>query len=441
MSRPLGLSVLLVLLAAQDALAAAGGGSSGFSGGGGGGGGGSSFSSGGSSSSSGTGGGGGLIFFGLFALIVTIVVVVGWWQARKLRKKRAARDAQVRLASVEAAEDDAYFHHEYVEKEAADLFLAIQAAWSQNDVDTLKRMVGADLMVEWERRLRDFERKGWHNICQVHNRPTVEYVGLVNREDDTEDRVTVRLTASMEDYVQDANGTKIMHEGSTTTSRTLVEYWTLARVDAHWMLVSIEQDSEGAHHLDAEIVASPWSDSRLQDDALVELASAEAVVGDDVKAGELVDVDYAEDAHAAALDLSLVDPRFGPDVLEAAARRAIAGWAEAVDGADTALEAVATPEAIRALLYTDEGAKHRIVVRGPKLETLKITALEGKTTPPTMDVAAQVRGRRYVEDRDTAAVVSGSKDSESTFTVGLRMALDGEGPAAWKVVAAGAPVG
>lgn len=440
MSRPLGLSVLLLLLAAQDALAAAGGGSSGFSGGGGGGGG-SSFSSGGSSSSSGTGGGGGLIFFGLFALIVVIVVVVGWWQARKLRKKRAARDQQVRLASVEASEDDAYFHHEYVEKEAADLFLAIQAAWSQNDVDTLKRMVGADLMVEWERRLRDFERKGWHNICQVHSRPTVEYVGLVNREDDTEDRVTVRLTASMEDYVQDANGTKIMHEGSTTTTRTLVEYWTLARVETSWMLVSIEQDSEGAHHLDAEIVASPWSDSRLADDALVELASTEAVVGDDVKAGELVDVDYAEDAHAAALDLSLVDPRFGPDVLEAAARRAIAGWAEAVDGADTALEAVATPEAIRALLYTDEGAKHRIVVRGPKLETLKITALEGKTTPPTMDVAAQVRGRRYVEDRDTAALVSGSRDGETTFTVALRMALDGEGPAAWKVVAAGAPVG
>ncbi|MFA9270819.1 MAG: TIM44-like domain-containing protein [Baekduiaceae bacterium] len=337
----------------------------------------------------------------------------------------------------EAAEDDAYFHHEDVEREATELFLAVQRAWSENDVAQLKTMVGADLMVEWERRLNDFAAKGWRNVCHVHNRPELKYVGLVNREDDSEDRVTVHLSASMDDYVLDANGTKIMHEGSSTEQRSLEEYWTLARHGDGWMLVSIEADAEGHHHLDSEIVASPWSDSRLHDESLEQLAGEEAVVGNGVTAGELVDVDYADDAHAAALDLSLVDPRFGPDVLEVAARRALAGWAEAVDGADTALEAVATPEAIQALLYADDGAHHRIVVRGPRLESLKITALDGKAEPPTMDGAAQVRGRRYVENRDTAALVSGSRDSETTFAVSLRMALD----QSWKVVAAGAPVG
>ncbi len=420
--------------AAFDILAAAGGGSSSF--GGGGGGGGSSF--GGSSSGSGSGSGGGSFWpFLIFAVIFVLFIAFGWWQGRKLVKKRRARDAQVRLASAEAAEDDAYFHHEDVEREATELFLAVQRAWSENDVAQLKTMVGADLMVEWERRLNDFAGKGWRNVCHVHDRPELKYVGLVNREDDSEDRVTVHLSASMDDYVLDANGTKIMHEGSSTEQRSLEEYWTLARHGEGWMLVSIEQDAEGHHHLDSEIVASPWSDSRLHDESLEQLAGEEAVVGNGVTAGELVDVDYADDAHAAALDLSLVDPRFGPDVLEVAARRALAGWAEAVDGADTALEAVATPEAIQALLYADDGAHHRIVVRGPRLESLKITALDGKAEPPTMDVAAQVRGRRYVENRDTAALVSGSRDSETTFAVSLRMALD----QSWKVVAAGAPVG
>ena len=41
------------------------------------------------------------------------------------------------------------------------------------------------------------------------------------------------------------------------------------------------------------------------------------------------------------LDLSLADARFAPDVLEAAARRAVAAWAEAVDGDDAALLEVA----------------------------------------------------------------------------------------------------
>ena len=38
--------------------------------------------------------------------------------------------------------------------------------------------------------------------------------------------------------------------------------------------VSIEQDAEGSHHLDAPIVASPWSDdARLHDEAVTELRS------------------------------------------------------------------------------------------------------------------------------------------------------------------------
>ena len=163
---------------------------------------------------------------------------------------------------------------------------------------------------------------------------------------------------------------------TTTTSETttLAEYWTLGRAGDRWILLSIEQDAEGAHHLDAPIVASPWSDdARLHDEAVTELAVADATP--DAAIGELVDVDYAGDGRAQALDLSVVDGRFAPAVLEAAARRAVEAWAEAVDGADDALERAATPEAAHALLYP-RGESTRLVVRGPRLQALRIVALD-----------------------------------------------------------------
>src|SRR5690606_19271196 len=98
----------------------------------------------------------------------------------------------------------------------------------------------------------------------------------------------------------------------------------------------------------------------------------ERAAGDALPAGvavaEVADGDLADEARAQALDLSLVDERFAPHVLEAAARRVVAAWAEAVDGEDEPLEAVADPAAVRTLLYPgDPSGRTRLVVRGPRL--------------------------------------------------------------------------
>ena len=184
----------------------------------------------------------------------------------------------------------------------------------------------------------------------------------------------MRMEAVLRDVVVDRGGAVINRNNSDSENTTLAEYWTLGRTGDRWILLSIEQDAEGAHHLDAPIVASPWSDdARLTDEAVTELAVADATP--DAQIGELVDVDYAGDGRAQALDLSVVDGRFAPAVLEAAARRAVEAWAEAVDGADDALERAATPEAAHALLYP-RGESTRLVVRGPRLQALRIVALE-----------------------------------------------------------------
>ena len=97
--------------------------------------------------------------------------------------------------------------------------------------------------------------------------------------------------------------------------------------------------------------------------------------------------DFAGTAREEALDLSLADARFLPDVLEAAVRRAAAAWAEAVDGEDAALEHVASREAIDALLYgSDAQHRTRLVVRGPRIERVVIERVDAQAQPARMTV-------------------------------------------------------
>jgi predicted lipid-binding transport protein (Tim44 family) len=56
--------------------------------------------------------------------------------------------------------------------------------------------------------------------------------------------------------------------------------------------------------------------------------------------------------------------------------------------------------------------------------------------PATMTVDVELGGSRYVEDRDTAAVLSGSKDGATTFTERWTLALDGPDDAPWRIAKA-----
>jgi len=89
-------------------------------------------------------------------------------------------------------------------------------------------------------------------------------------------------------------------------------------------------------------------------------------------------------------------------VLEVATRRAVTAWAEAVDGSDSELEALASPDAISNLLHgTDASGRTRLVVRGPSVRQIRIAALS-------------VERERFTEHRT--------------------MALDGTAETPWRVV-------
>ena len=461
--RRLAIALLVVaavaLLIAPAAFAAAGGGSAGFGGGGGGGG-------------EGGGGGGGVGIFIIIQILVRIAVLghglgalvlialaIAYliitrvmpgasqsWSARKgsgpkAKRRVAERQRRVQAAAAEAAEDDAAFAADAVKANATALFKQVEAAWDRGDRAALSRLVAPDLLAEWNRRLDDLDRRGWRNRVQIIGEPTVEYVGLSHKGDAKHDTVTVRVEAKLRDYVEDRYGGHVKRAGHVSETVRLREFWTLAQRNGHWVLVSIEQGAEGMHAIDEAIVATTWSDNTaLKDEALIEGAVQDAVPSG-TKIAEVADLDFQGDAHAAALDLSLADGRFAPDVLEVTARRAVAAWAEAVDGDDARLVSIAHGQAVRDLLHPgDPSQRTRLVVRGPQVKTIRITGLDAAAQPPTMTVEVDIEGRRYIEDRDTTAVLAGSQSRATKFTEHWTFALDGDSRQPWLLAGVGAPL-
>jgi predicted lipid-binding transport protein (Tim44 family) len=395
------------------------------------------------------GGGGGILVLIIIAIVVFFLLprLMAWWRGQQTagsaaRRRVAERERRVELAAAEAAEDDPAFASDVVRSQARQLFLDVQAAWDAGDRNRLRSLVAPDLFAEWERRLGGFERQGWRNRVQVLGEPRIEYVALRNAADDREDRVVVRIEARLRDYVEDAYGQRIERVDTVSQTSNVREYWTLGKSEKRWTVLSIEQGAEGEHELREDLVATPWSDEKaLRDEAMVEGAVAEAVPkGTDI--AELADIDFRGDARGAALDLSLADGRFAPDVLEVAARRAVAAWAEAVDGDDSQLLAVAHPDAARQLLHPgDPSEQTRLVVRGPRVRRIRISRLDAAAAPPTMSIEVDLEGRRYVEDRNTAAVVTGSQSRSSSFTEHWTLVLDGDERNPWRIAAVGIPAG
>ena len=315
--------------------------------------------------------GGGVAFLIFIGVVLRLLPLLGGRRrsrrAPHAQAPRAPASGAVELAAAEAADDDAAFAADEVRGEAAALLNLIVEAWTARDRDALRRMLGPDLMVEWERRLDDFDRKGWHNVCEILGPRRSSTSGLVNRADDADDRVTVRVESRQRDFV---DRPRRQHDHAHRPARDRHGRRVLDARQARRPLGRCSRSSRTPRARTTStptIVASPWGD----DGACATRPSPSSRPPTRCptrRSRSVADLDFDGTARAAALDLAMVDGRFAPDVLEAAARQAVAAWAEAVDGDDAALERAATPGAVRELLYAgDASERTRLVVRGPRL--------------------------------------------------------------------------
>ena len=125
-------------------------------------------------------------------------------------------------------------------------------------------------------------------------------------------------------------------------------------------------------------------------------------------------------------------------MLEVAARRAVEAWVEAIDGADDALEALADQAAIDALLYGGDALAHARASSCAAREVARvaIAALDPRAEPATMTVAVTLRGRLYVEDRDTADVVAAARMPTADVPAWtFALASDDAAELPWRLVA------
>jgi hypothetical protein len=110
------------------------------------------------------------------------------------------------------------------------------------------------------------------------------------------------------------------------------------------------------------------------------------------------------------------------DRVSQAARQAVAAWAMAADGDDTALAAIAEPDAAHWLMHPVR--KPWQVAPGPRVTRIEIRGLEADVEHARLRVAFQFAGRRHYED---PAQARGDADSVTVFVGMLDLELAGSG--------------
>lgn len=437
------LATIALMISPTAAYARAGGGSSGFSGGGGGysgggfSGGGSSYHVGGGSYGGSGSGGSGTIWDTLIALVV-IGGLLLWIRLRKGGNRQASNtgsdreahradaQAEARATQVEAqvdnlAQSDATFDLESLRKRAADLYVTAQEAWTARDHATLKRILSPVMYGKWAEELHDYASRGEVNVVQIVSGPQVELVDVANREGEVNDTVTFRISATLRDIVERRSGSSLTR---TDGSSSPVEYWTLRKTDSgEWIVSSVEQAAEGAHHLTDAIETDGWNQKAIARDAVLEVAGQTSATGvSDVLS--LTSISWSSDADDAAKDLSLVDGRFDKSVLEVAIEQFLEEWAMN-DGS---------------LDFTSVRTPNRTVMREATITSIEVAALVSRE-PVVFRVAVDAEGLYYEVDRATEAVLAGDahKRRPVAFTFDLR--LDGPEAKGWTVVAADGLVG
>jgi predicted lipid-binding transport protein (Tim44 family) len=379
----------------------------------------------------GGGSGGGLL---ILLLVVAVAVLLLWLRARS-RKARRARSlntvsdrtahradarARERAAQVEArvdalADTDATFDRAALQQRAVWLYVTAQQAWTAGDHATLQQILSPVLYRKWADELHDYRSRGETNVVEIVSGPVVELVDVANRAGELNDTVTFRITATLDDYVSHGyGGDAVRKDGSTRP----VEYWTLRKSAAgEWIVSSVEQAAEGAHHLTDAIETDGWDQRDVARQAVLEVAGRTAAKG----AGDLLsltNISWSTDADAAAGDLSVLDGRFDRSVLEVAVERFLEEWVMN-DGS---------------LDFTSAPTVNRTVMRDAAITSVKVRSLVSRN-PVVFRVAVDAEGVFYEVDRRTEQVLRGSAHQRRPLAFGFDLRLDDTSANVWTVIA------
>jgi hypothetical protein len=365
------------------------------------------------------------------AAVVILGAVASAWIAMArsgVRRERSvlrehARAYRAHYAAIEAAEDDPNFSPEAIKHFVTEIVALADALWRKGECGALEGSPDERLVRAWAR-----SRKSWLGSgLKVVGRPSIDLLRVVNRADEEEDRVVVRVFIHIHcrhprlGFV----ATRYVH---------LDERWTLGRRGGHWVLLSIGGDPLAGPVLTAPLIPNPSFDTeRLREESFAELASAQRV-GDDVALGDFVSAD--EPPALALFDLSLLDGRFESALIATELAHLLEAWEEAVTGSEAPLAELASAQARRTLLRPRQGV--RLIMRDAVLKSWQPTRLEMTRKPPAIEVALDVGAVRYVVT-DSGSHLAGEETDPRPMGLTWILELSGSSQTPWRLASSNNP--
>ncbi len=360
------------------------------------------------------------VLFG--AVAASWVAVIG----RGVRHERAmlkthSRAHRAHYAAVEAAEDDPSFAPEAIEQFVDSIVAIADRYWHTGGFDDLERRPDADLVRAWAR-----SRQFWlGDGLSVRGRPGVDVLQVVNRDDEGEDRVVLRVRVFV-------RCRRPRFELVALHRYRFVERWTLGHRAKRWVLLSVSGDPLAGPVLTGPLVPNrSYDDDRLREESLAELAQK---VDGDIDLSELVSPD--DPPALALLDLSVVDGRFLPALVAARIAHLLDAWEGAATGSWEPLEALATSRARDALLRPAPGK--RLVVRDVVLESWEPTRLLLARRPPAIEVRLEVEAVRYVVAANGTRL-AGNQRQRRRMALAWTLELTDGAPVPWRLATSNVP--
>ena len=352
---------------------------------------------------------------------VVAIVVGGWatvtrsglsrWRHESIARRRTGEAAHAALV---ASADHEFFDPGYIADAVIAMLDGAAATWSDRAGES--KPVGVRL----EGALGNWATT---HFCgpgsELRGAATVDLLRVINREDEDEDRVVVRVRfAIRRSHAERQSDPKVQHHD---------ERWTLAHGGARWRLVEFD-----AQPLADELLASPqigatYEDTqRLSQQSLEELARESGPVS---SVAGLTDTEAAP--YAQLLDLSLVDGRFSPAFIEATLTALVEAWDESATDSRQPLQKRATDTVVAQLLAPHTSwPSARLALLDPALTEWRPVTIT-TADPAEVTVEATVTAVRYLVD-PAGTPIAGATDIR--HEIELRWTLrQTEGNPSWQL--------
>lgn len=176
----------------------------------------------------------------ILCLIIGILVLsrLGKMHKKMLAERRAATKKKFDTAATK----DSSWNSAQLTKRAEEVFFAFQKAWSDWDTETMRGLLTESYYARMVLELNVLYAMKRRNVMDQVKLLETELMDLVDREDDTQDRFTIRIYARAVDSLMDTETGKPL----LVDNRPFTEYWIFQREGGTWKLDRIRQTTESA---------------------------------------------------------------------------------------------------------------------------------------------------------------------------------------------------